>query len=274
MIAVERRGRLGNQLFEFAFGIAASARLGTSFVMADDELRALFTLGSYRAPLGRVRRALSYRLQRGLRRFPVVKVANTDFSSPTDVVERLENRRHYAGFFQSEEFFRNAETQVRAAFTPLPRHRALFDARYADLVRSGYACCHVRRTDYLHWRGGAALPPSYYADALATLALDDMPIVFVGDDLSEVRQVFGDTPNVRFEQNEELIDLLLLVHAHSAVTSNSSFGWWGAWLGRPDRTVVAPRYWLGFKERREYPAAVVPSRWTQIAVRGAAGEDP
>jgi hypothetical protein len=48
MIAVERHGRLGNQLFQFAFGIAASSCLDTSFVMADNELRDGFTLAPTR----------------------------------------------------------------------------------------------------------------------------------------------------------------------------------------------------------------------------------
>ena len=37
-IAVEVRGRLGNQMFQFAFGLAASRQLGTDFVIADDVL--------------------------------------------------------------------------------------------------------------------------------------------------------------------------------------------------------------------------------------------
>jgi Glycosyl transferase family 11 len=267
VIGVERRGRLGNQLFQFAFGIAASQRLQTSFVMADHELRELFTLGPYRRPSARVRRSLRYRLDKTLRPYAIRKIDNRDFDRPRDVMESLSDRTHYAGFFQSEDFFFQAREAVRTAFTALPRHVAAFADTYAALLERPYVCCHVRRTDYLEWLGGAALPWSYYAEALHSLAADDIPIVFVGDDLSDVRQAFGGRANVRFEENDEIIDLLLLAHADAVVTSNSSFGWWGAWLGRSDRTVVAPRYWLGFKDGHEYPPAVVPSRWTQIAVR-------
>jgi len=258
---------LGNQLFQFAFGIGASLRLGTSFVMADDKLRDLFTLGEYGHSLDRVRRSLGYRMQRAVHPFPVVKIGNTDFASPEDVLDRLEDRRNYAGFFQSEGFFRDAASRVRAAFTPLPRHRARFESRYSELTANGYVCCHVRRTDYLKWRGGVALPSAYYADALDALAAGDLPVVFVGDDLTEVERTFGHRRGVRFEHGDEIVDFLLLVNAHAVVTSNSSFGWWGAWLGRPERTVVAPRHWAGFKDGREYPPAVIPSRWTQIPVR-------
>lgn len=266
MIAVERRGALGNQLFQFAFGIATSARFGTSFVMADDTLRQLFTLGPYAGRLGRGRRALSYRLARRVRPYPVVRVSNTDFTSPRDVFDAFADRRHYEGFFQSEEFFASEAHRVREAYTPLPRHRKLFESCYGRLAHDRYICCHVRRGDYLQFLGGVALPVSYYAAALASLDSKDIPVVFVGDDLSEVRKVFAEHPNVSFEHNDEIVDLQLLAHAESVVASNSTFAWWGAWLGRPDRTVVAPRHWLGFKEGREYPPAIIPPRWRQIAV--------
>jgi hypothetical protein len=100
----------------------------------------------------------------------------------------------------------------------------------------------VRRTDYLGRRVGGPVPSSYYSEALSVLGADDRPAVFVGDDLSEVRRIFGGRRDAFFEQNDDIVDLQLIAHADAVVTSNSAFGWWVAWLGRPDRTVVAPRY--------------------------------
>jgi hypothetical protein len=55
-------------------------------------------------------------------------------------------------------------------------------------------------------------------------------IVFVGDDLSEARHVFADVDGVRFEHNEKIVDLQLLIHASALVVSNTTFAWWGACL--------------------------------------------
>jgi len=264
VIAVESRGRLGNQLFQFAFGIGASRRLGTSFVMPDRLLRAAFTLGRYGRPLGRRRRALRYRLGR----YPIVKFDNESYREPADVLRQLTDRTQYAGFFQSEDFFANARDEVRAAFTARPEVLRAFRERHAGLLEAPYVCCHVRRGDYLQL--GIALPLSYYADALDLLDPDRrLRVVFVGDDLDEARAALAGDPRVAFEHGDEVLDLLLIAHASAVVTSNSSFGWWGAWLGDPSRRVVAPRYWFGFRDGVERPGRVIPDGWEQLEVRAA-----
>jgi len=268
MIAVEARGRLGNQMFQFAFGLAASARLGTDFAMSDALLRTHFRLDPWSAPLRTARRAFRYRARRWLSPFPVTKVAGD--AEPDSVLASLVDGTHYDGFFQSERYFAGADNLVRRAFEPHAAHLAAFRARYGDLIRSPYVCCHVRHTDYAQWLGGVALPLSYYRDSLRQAGVAaETPVVFVGDDLAEVEEEFGGRPGVHLEHNAEIFDLLLLKHAGTVVTSNSSFGWWGAWLGGPGRRVFAPRHWLGFRGDHDIPRAVVPPRWTEVAVAAA-----
>jgi hypothetical protein len=194
---------------------------------------------------------------------PVVKMDNED--DPRIALTSLADRRHYAGFFQSADYFANVESEVRAAFAPRAEHVEAFSRRYTQLASSPYVCCHVRRTDYelLGWD----LPISYYRECLQLAREhDDMNVVFIGDDLDVVEREFGAEPGIRFERNGEAVDLLLLVNADVAVTSNSSFGWWGSWLGSPGRPVYAPMHWLGFKQRCEIPCRVLPPEWRQIAV--------
>jgi hypothetical protein len=111
------------------------------------------------------------------------------------------------------------------------------------------------------------LPVGYYRDALELVRPSaETPVVFVGDDLSVVRRHLAG-PSVHFEENEEILDLLLLTHASAVVASNSSFAWWGAWLNSSSGLrIVAPRYWLGLREGREWPPNVLPERWTKLPV--------
>ena len=262
MIAVESSGRLGNQLFQFAFGIAAATRLGTSFVMRDDDLRRVFVLAPYRRFGGRVARSLRFRAGQALRPYRVVKIHDETFGDPAEALEHLADRTVYSGLFHSERFFTAVRAQVLAAFTFRPEHERRFQDRYADLLETPYVCCHVRRTDFVTL--GVALPSSFYFDALSVLApADGWPIVFVGDDLVGLKREFGRIKCARFERNDEALDLLLMAGASAVVMANSTFSWWGAYLNRrPGKSVIVPD--LG--ERRSGLQRALPDGWQRVPV--------
>ena len=264
VISIEARGRLGNQMFQFAFGLAASTRLRTDFAMNDELLRPAFQLGGWRSPSRRIRRSIRFHLAKRFSPAPVVKIAHDE--DPRDSLARLADGVHYAGFFQSAGYFEDVEPLVRAAFEPRRRHVDRFRDRYADLARSPYVCCHVRRTDYVE--AGWALPISFYEECISLARVsEETPVVFVGDDLEEARRAFGGRAGFRFERNDEMVDLQLLVNASAVVTSNSSFGWWGSWLGDPARPVYAPKHWLGFPAGVDALHSVIPPGWNAVTVR-------
>jgi hypothetical protein len=252
-------------MFQFAFGLAAAKRLGNDFAIDDGLLEPCFTLNPWRSPLRRAARAISYRAAQRLAPFSVVKV--NDDAEPEAVLAALLDRTHYAGFFQSAGFFADAEQEVTRAFAVHSEHERAFHRRYAELAKQRYVCCHVRRTDYLEWAGGVALPASYYEEALARIeAPADEPVVVIGDDLEWFRSEVHVDRSVGLERNHEAVDLLLLSRASSLVLSNSSFAWWGGWLNRRAARVLAPRHWLGFRDGRDFPPAIALESWEQVPV--------
>jgi len=173
----------------------------------------------------------------------------------------------FNGVWQCERYFAEIADLIRAEFTP----RDDLDRRNQDMlirIKSGPSCfIHVRRGDYV--TGGVyACSPDYYAEAAALVRER------VG---SSVRFfVFSDEPNwVREMQiggaNAEIIDwngeaperdLELMRACDHAIIANSSFSWWGAWLGDlGERTVIVPRIWfLGRSDLDD----IAPSRWLRI----------
>ena len=69
-------------------------------------------------------------------------------------------------------------------------------------------------------------------------------IVF-SDDTNWCKEVFkGD----RFSFSEGLTpeqDLEYMSKCDTTIIANSSFSWWGAWLGEPKKQVIAPSNWFG-----------------------------
>jgi hypothetical protein len=58
-------------------------------------------------------------------------------------------------------------------------------------------------------------------------------------------------------------EMLLVASCQHHVISNSSFSWWGAWLGRnPKKVVVAPRIWM--RGVPEAAADICPKSWIRL----------
>jgi hypothetical protein len=154
--------------------------------------------------------------------------------------------------------------------------------RIGDMHGRLTASIHVRRTDYLknEWlHGGVTLP--YYQKAVDAVMMDCSSIVHFyvfSDDPEYCKQYFTwDNMTVvnskwcgktiagneieRAEGGQEHEDLLLMSLCDYAIIANSTFSWWGAWLGR-DKKVYAPKNW--FKSNTVDATDIVPERWTKL----------
>ena len=130
---------------------------------------------------------------------------------------------------------------------------------------------HIRRTDYLKYGdenlGGEdlTLPLTYYNLCLKKInKLDNYNIVFVTDDPSFVKSNFYHLNPIISSSESSIIDFQILMKADIVIVANSSFSWWGAYLNTKAKKVFAPKFWSGFKIRKEYPANIIPAHWESI----------
>lgn len=164
------------------------------------------------------------------------------------------NRRVYLnGYWQSGEAF----LAVRDRLVPdlVPRHPLSPGAKkyiaQAGSTTTGFV--HVRRGDYIHFMGDAALlPPSYYANALASLSSAGKRIghwLIFSEDRAWAKANLNFMPNAEFvdypSPRRDIEDLMIMKACSAGIIANSSYSWWGAALGdRPERTIITPdRYW-------------------------------
>jgi Glycosyl transferase family 11 len=257
-------GRLGNQLFQFAFAFTLAKKLGTSYEIKCAEVRRYFKLDWYNHPLNfKLRRFYTKNILH--KPEPMIKeISSSD--SPEEVMKALTNDTTYKGHFQSELYFKAQAEAIRSLFQVKPRFVKAFRQKYHSLLKTPYICVHIRQADYLDC--GWASPFEFYASCLNQIEnLAHYKIVFVSDAPEAAKAHFGHLKNALFEENPHIIDFLLLSHADVVMISNSSFSWWAAWLNRkPDKKVFAPKYWFGFKEAIENPPEVMPPDWIQIPV--------
>lgn len=143
-----------------------------------------------------------------------------------------------AGFFQSEKFFSNAKDEVKQVFKLdyLPEYE-------------GYVSIHVRRGDYVqHSNSFPPITLEYIQAAINKLERPDKFVV-MSDDIEWCKQNLNFDGHIIFSEGKnEREDLSIMASCSHHIIANSSFSWWGAYLGHnPDRVVVCPdnMQWYG-----------------------------
>ncbi|HEY4324115.1 MAG TPA: alpha-1,2-fucosyltransferase [Mucilaginibacter sp.] len=273
MIAVKIEGRLGNQLFQYAFIYAAAKKLKTNFYLdkSVDYLlidryfniehdfcyvfdKNVFAIKGYKNIFSHHLRYKFYHLLEKLFRLKTVTFDNSIAHFKQDEV--IKDKLMYQGFFQSEVYFEGFQNEIKYRFTIKDK----FKTQFKEIINqtgmyNKYIVVHIRRGDYFDL--DISLPISYYKEALSHVANLSMDYVFVSDDPAFVEREFAFISNKYVSNHSEIIDLQFLINADVCILSNSSFSWWGAWLNnKANKQVFVPQFWLGFKDGAEYPAGI------------------
>jgi Glycosyl transferase family 11 len=261
MITVRLLGGLGNQMFQRAYGIALESK---GYQVAYD--RTHLVEGTHREySLDGFDSEISLRSNMGLSSIPfgnqVYEVGmryQERYTTPIDNALMI-------GYWQSEQYFKNVIPKVLKAFskftTPLSRQAEMYKRIIGYTDDSAFI--HVRRQDYVALQHVHGMPSlDYYNNALEEI--NPTQVFIFSDDPGWCFRNFKSTYNV-VHGTTKFEDLQLMRACRHAVIANSSFSWWGAWLGdcQMPRTVIAPKQWFN-------PAAgiddtdIVPERWRKV----------
>lgn len=276
-VVVRLDGGLGNQMFQYAAARALALYQGGRLYL---DTAALAVPGGH-TPRDYALEVFDIRADvlgaDSLRGFNGMRVAESGPRFDARV-PRIEGDVYLAGYWQSERYFRGVRPVLQRDFRlrhPAGNHARAWGERMRAAQAAGRATVslHVRRGDYVSLPQAAAhhgaCEAGYYLQALAELQRrhGGLEVFAFSDDPDWV------AANLRVDAPLHVVrdasasaaheDLWLMQQCRHHVIANSSFSWWGAWLGRtPGSSVIAPTQWVrtpGFDT-----ADVVPSDWTRL----------
>lgn len=268
MVGVKFIGRLGNQIFQYAFfQYLKTNNPDRNFFFANPHhgyLTKYFDLDpNHNFILSSKLYSVVARSIPKIRKFEEIYIESIQVPKPI----KVKNWTIYKGFFQTDFYVNRIigpfKIKIKKEYTEK------FDNEFGQIFREYKTIVvHIRRTDYLNYgKRDISLPIEYFQNRLESLGnIDESKIYFVSDDINYVKAHFNCKGNYIFSSNDEITDFQLIKNADIAIISNSSFAWWAAYLSEKKNIVFAPKNWLGFRIGKEHPKKVMTERfiWCEV----------
>jgi hypothetical protein len=226
MITSLYRGGLGNILFQVAVGI--------SVAIENNDIYAI-------NPNNHLGRGQGNHISSYIENI-LLKIQKTNFKSDK-IYENFSNdikkipyveNLCLSGFFQNYNLFKHNKDQIKKAFN---FDFINFDKNKEKKILS----IHVRTGDYLLEPNFNIINKNYYEKCLNMLNLDDYEIYLISD-FPDIAKSYLPDINYKIFHKSELHDMFLLSQSDACIIPNSTFSWWGSFLGQ-DKITYVPNIW-------------------------------
>jgi len=248
-------GGMGNQLFQLAFGVSVAARRKEELFFTKHRLD--------HDPNGR-----TYLLDRFAYDVRLVDKEEPPIIQDTFYFNQTvwTQGHSFVGWWQTEKYFNPKLVRETIQIRWLPCLQTMEMAR--EILKQPSAFLHVRRTDYLTpasraCHGNVGMAFYNHARAYILNRFPDVRFFVFSDDPEWCKGAFPECTVVDHNQAKPQEDLWLMSLCNHAVFPNSTFGWWGAWLGdeQPNRIVIGPKRWFVIGQNS---SDVIPERWLKF----------
>ena len=279
MITVSFAGGLGNQMFQYAFYMAQKHRkkdvkMDLSFystnhdhngfeldkifniLIDEDEEELKKKLKNEDNYFNRLKRKLGFKY-----RYYYQKSAIKFYEDAM-----IYDDGYMCGYWQSEKYFDMIKNEVKNIYN----FPDIIDERNKSMEsiirRTNSVSVHVRRGDYIGLDDFNVIPELYYLDAVNYIkgkVTDPYFFVFSNDiEWCKRNIVVNNAMFIDYNKGKESFrDMQLMSLCKHHIIANSSFSWWGAWLGEKDNTItIAPNIWL----KSCINGDIVPERWVRL----------
>jgi hypothetical protein len=297
MVIVEINSGLGNQMFQYAAGLALAEKLNTDLLLDI----------SWYAKSNQAQTPRNFELSI----YPIVnnyadELAVSELIRPSSegLLNKLKHRinlskpihkkwafvePHFhfypkffdanktvylSGYWQSEKYFTRISEPIRKLYSlDIQKNEPSFSILEQIIASPNSVAIHVRRGDMVKNPQVAQVHGScnldYYARSMKHLeSLIAKPEYFIFSDEPQwcqdnIRSSFPVHIVSGNEGAKSYLDIQLMRHCKHNIIANSSFSWWGAWLNaNPNKLVFAPLNW--FNGDKNDTKDLIPSSWMRL----------
>lgn len=166
------------------------------------------------------------------------------------------------GYFQSQKYFAHHREKLLALLAPTHRDLHYIQKKYDWLLESPHTVGVQIRFYGDDGQLFVQYGREYLQQAMAQFPPSSLFIVSSNNLTFAKENISG--PNVLFLEEEPFyIDFYLLSLCKNIIITNSTFGWWAAWLNQnPEKKVICPAIWFKGYDTQD----LCPEEWIKIAM--------
>ena len=189
-------------------------------------------------------------------------------------IEKITDNVYLEGYWQTEKYFKKIASIIRSEITLKEEMRGKNRELKEKILNDEHSVSlHIRRGDYVtnnltnKIHGCCSL--KYYYKAIKKindLLISPNYYVF-SDDIPWTRENLKINNPIIYIENEapekDCEELILMSLCRHHIIANSSFSWWGAWLGtNADKITITPSRWVNDPSRDM--SDIIPDEWIKI----------
>tara|TARA_R100001082_G_scaffold76137_1_gene44220 strand:+ start:1067 stop:1951 length:885 start_codon:yes stop_codon:yes gene_type:complete len=273
-------GRLGNQIFQYAFIKGLGMKCGCDWIIPPPEANRYDNYGLFDCF------ELTGCDKTGEGHYQTLECRDTLFHE--EILNDCKDNVNYSGTYQTEKYFEHIDSELRRDLTFKKGYLEPCQ-EFIDSVggRDNIIFLHVRRGNpNITGRRGEKwsyqvlqqyhplMKKEYYLKAL-DLFEDTKKVIVVSDTIDWCKKqdwlqgdrfLFSDSSYEEFNDGASVpyIDLCLMSLCGGGIIANSSLSWWGAWLQNNTGKIVAPDPWYGSANSHLDTRDLIPDRWFKV----------
>lgn len=193
-------------------------------------------------------------------------IERSPFFDP-DVLKVTDNA-YFVGYWNSYKYFEDIEQLLKKDFTLKNPCSSNISTVSDQIQNTESVSIHIRRGDYLTNKSYLVLSLNYYHKAIEELchSVTDPHFFIFSDEPTWVENNFSiPYPMTLVKGNgpdNPHVDLILMSMCKHHIIANSTFSWWGAWLGtEKNKQVYFPKSYYSFNYDLR---GVNPESWSMI----------
>lgn len=244
-------GGLGNQMFQVAMAVTLCKRFGYKLILSENHKSQYGTprpiaWDSVLKPLVGFKGPIPERIHGFLTEDALQENWDAIYEGRVTIADRV----GLQGYFQQSKYYKDMKPDLKQLFDyMLPERKAELQKKYIDVSKTRRVAVHFRFVEkwpsmQIWW--DKCVPSAFYAKVLEDYIKPDNDtqiLVFI-DGQYNPTQILYDLnliePNARLVQEKDYEEMWLMGQCHTIICPQSTFSWWGAYLGEFVEKVFVP----------------------------------